>query len=140
MAELADALDLGSSAVRRAGSSPVPGTSLNTSVSNRGANRLRTWPPQRAHQRFRRDHRKAAVNPSFEVGIFLRAGKQVSHQAAELPASTRDLHHSFEHSPTQPFSGVQPLTYPGGVLNVRNNFAVGSARIAIRIAAQTGFG
>ena len=28
MAELADALDLGSSAARRAGSSPVPGTTL----------------------------------------------------------------------------------------------------------------
>jgi hypothetical protein len=32
MAELADALDLGSSAARRAGSSPVPGTSRRKSL------------------------------------------------------------------------------------------------------------
>jgi eukaryotic-like serine/threonine-protein kinase len=33
MAELADALDLGSSAARRAGSSPVPGTKINPLVA-----------------------------------------------------------------------------------------------------------
>jgi len=62
--------------------------------------------PQRADQRLRGDFRETPIDALLQVGVFLRAGKEVAHELPEPCTAAGEENHPFDDGTAKPFSGA----------------------------------